>query len=65
MGRRRRRRERRPEGRARGRRARDTGQGRFVDVRVERNPKGRRKKSAKVTKRGRRNGKVTEESYEL
>jgi hypothetical protein len=65
MGRRRRRRKRRPEGRARVRRDRDAGQGRFVDVRVERNPKGRRKKSAKVTKRGRRNGNVTEESYEL
>jgi hypothetical protein len=36
-----------------------------VDVRVERNPKGRRKKSVKVTKRSRRNGNVTEESYEL
>jgi hypothetical protein len=35
-----------------------------VDVRVERNPKGRGKKSAKVTKRRRRNGDVTEESYE-
>jgi hypothetical protein len=36
-----------------------------VDVRVERSPKGRRKKSAKVTKRRRSNGNVTEESYEL
>jgi hypothetical protein len=36
-----------------------------VDVRVERDPKGRRKKSAQVTKRRRRNGNVTEESYEL
>jgi hypothetical protein len=34
-------------------------------VRVERDPKGRRKKSAKVTKRRRSNGNVTEESYEL
>jgi hypothetical protein len=62
MGRRRRRQKRRPEGRARGRDARPE---RIVDVRVERNPKGRRKKSAKVTKRRRRNGNVTEESYEL
>jgi len=37
----------------------------FVDARVERNPKGRRKKSAKVTKIRRRNGNVTEESYEV
>jgi hypothetical protein len=36
-----------------------------VDVRVERNPKGRNKRRAKVTKRRRRNGNVTEESYEL
>jgi hypothetical protein len=36
-----------------------------VDVRVERDPKGRRKKSAKVTKRCRSNGNVTEENYEL
>jgi hypothetical protein len=36
-----------------------------VEVRVERNPKGKRKRSAKVTKRRRRNGNVTEESYEL
>ena len=62
MGRRLRGRKRRPGGRARGREARPE---RFVNVRVERDPKGRRKKSAKVTKRGRRNGKVTEESYEL
>ena len=62
MGRRRRRQKRRSEGRARGRDARPE---RFVEVRVERNPKGRRKKSAKVTKRRRRNGSVTEESYEL
>ena len=63
MGRRRRRgRKRRPEGRARGR---DADPGRPVDVRVERGPKGRRKKSAKVTKRHRRNGNVSEESYEL
>jgi hypothetical protein len=60
MGRRRRR-KRRLEARARGRAARPE---RSVDVWVERNPKGRRKKSAKVTKR-RRNGNVTEESYEL
>ena len=44
---------------------RDARPERFVDVRVERNPKGRRKKSAKVTKRSRRNGNVTEESYEV
>jgi hypothetical protein len=61
MGRRRRR-KRRLEGRPRGRDARPE---RFVDVRVERNPKGRRKKFAKVTKRRRRNGTVSEESYEL
>ena len=59
---RRRRRKRRLEGRARGRDARPE---RYVDVRVERNPKGRGKRSAKVTKRRRRNGNVTEESYEL
>jgi hypothetical protein len=62
MGRRRRRRKRRLETRARGR---DASPGRYVDVRVERSPKGRRKKSAKVTKRRRRNGNVTEESYEV
>jgi len=61
MGRRRRRRRRRLEGRARGRDARPE---RYVDVRVERNPKGRRKRSVKVTKRRRSNGNVTEESYE-
>ena len=61
MGRRRRR-KRRLEGRARGRDARPET---FVDVRVERNPKGRRKNSTKVTKRRRRNGNVSEESYEL
>jgi len=59
---RRRRRKRRLEGRARGRDARPDS---YVDVRVERNPKGRGKRSAKVTKRRRRNGNVTEESYEL
>ena len=59
--RRRRRRKRRLEARARDRDARPE---RYVDVRVERNPKGRGKKSAKVTKRRRRNGNVTEESYE-
>jgi hypothetical protein len=58
----RRRRKRRLEGRKRGR---DAQPERYVDVRVERNPKGRRKKSARVTKRRRRNGNVTEESYEL
>jgi hypothetical protein len=62
MGRRRRGRKRRLAGRARGRDARPE---RFVDVRVERSPKGRRRGSAKVTKRSRRNGNVTEESYEL
>jgi hypothetical protein len=36
-----------------------------VDVRVERAPRGRRKKSAKVAKRRRSTGNVTEESYEL
>ena len=44
---------------------RDAQPERFVDVRVERNPKGRRKKSAKVTKIRRRNGNVTKESYEV
>jgi hypothetical protein len=62
MSRGRRRRKRRLEGRERGRNAQPES---YVDVRVERNPKGRRKKSAKVTKRSRRNGNVTEESYEL
>jgi hypothetical protein len=62
MGRRRRRRKRRLEGRASGR---DAGPGRFVDVRVERAPRGKRKKSARVTRRRRRNGNVTEENYEL
>ena len=62
MGRRRRRRKRRLEGRARGR---DAGPGRFVDVRVERSPRAKRKKSAKVNKTRRRNGNVTEENYEL
>ena len=61
MGRRRRR-KRRLEDRATGRNARPK---RVVEVRVERSPKGRRKKSAKVTKRSRRNGRVSEESYEL
>jgi hypothetical protein len=61
MSRRRRRRKRRLEARARGRDARSE---RYVDVRVQRTPKGRGKKSAKVTKRRRRNGNVTEESYE-
>ena len=61
MGRRRRR-KRRLKGRKSGRDARPE---KFVDVRVERNPKGRRKKSAKVTKIRRRNGEVTEESYEV
>ena len=62
MGRRLRGRKRRPGGRAKGRDARP---GRFVDVRVERDPRGRRKGSAKVTKRRRSNGNVTEENYEL
>ena len=60
MGRRRRR-KRGLKGRKSGRDARPE---KFVDVRVERNPKGRGKNSAKVTKRSRRNGNVTEESYE-
>ena len=62
MGRRRRRLKRRLKARKSGRDARPE---RFVDVRVERNPKGRSKKSAKVTRIRRRNGNVTEESYEL
>jgi len=61
MGRRQRRR-RRLKGRKTGRDARPE---RLVDVRVERNPKGRRKKSAKVTKIRRSGGEVTEERYEL
>jgi hypothetical protein len=61
MGRRRRLKRRR-KARKSGRDARPE---RFVDVRVERNPKGRRKKSAKVTKRSRRNGNVTEKGYEV
>ena len=60
MGRRRRR-KRRLKGRTSGRDARS---GRYLDVRVERDPRGRRRKSAKVTKRRRLNGNVTEESYE-
>jgi hypothetical protein len=56
------RRKRRLKGRKSGHNARPE---KFVDVRVERNPKGRRKKSAKVTKRRRRDGNVTEESYEV
>ena len=59
----------RRRGRKRRRKARkssrDAQPERFVDVRVERNPKGRRKKSAKVTKTRRRNGNVTEEGYEV
>ena len=63
MGRRRRRgRRRRLEDRTKGR---DARQGRFVDVRVERAPRGKRNKSAKVTKRRRGNGNVTEETYEV
>ncbi len=54
--------KRRRKGRKSGR---DAQPERFGDVRVERNPKGRRKKSAKVTKIRRRNGKIAEESYEV
>ena len=61
MGRRRRR-KRRLEGRTS---RRDMRPGRHVDVRVARSPKGSKKGSAKVTKRRRRNGNVTEESYEV
>jgi len=57
-----RRRKRRLKGRKSGHNARPD---KFVDVRVERNPKGRRKKSAKATKKRHRNGNVTEESYEV
>ena len=60
MGRRRRR-KRRLKGRTSGRDARPE---RYVDVRVERNPKSRGKKFAKVTERRRRGGNITEESYE-
>jgi hypothetical protein len=62
MGRRRRRRKRRLEGRAGGR---DDGPGRSVDVRVDRTGRGKRKKSARVTRRRRSNGNVSEESYDL
>jgi hypothetical protein len=61
MGRRRRLKRRRKDRNS----GRDARPERFVDVRVERNPKGRGKKSAKVTKRRRRNGNVTEESHEV
>jgi hypothetical protein len=59
LGRRRRRKRRLEEGKSR----REARPGRFVDVRVEPRPSGR-KKAAKVT-RVRRDGEVTEEGYEL
>jgi hypothetical protein len=59
MGRRRRRRQRR------GKTRRDARPERFVDVRVERNPKSRRKSVIKVRRIRRRDGEVTEENYEL
>ena len=60
MGRRRRRKRRPEEGKSR----REARPERFVDVRVERRPSGR-KKAAKVTRIRRRDGAVTEERYEL
>ena len=60
VGNRRRRLKRRLEGRTSGS---DPRPERYVDARVERNPKNR-KKSAKVTKIRRRDGNVAEESYE-
>ena len=59
---------RRRRGRRRGRKTRKTGRGdrtgKVTEVRIERSPKGTGK-PAKVTKVRRRNGDVTEESYEL
>jgi hypothetical protein len=61
LGRRRRRKRRRPE---EGKSRREARPERFVDVRVQRRPSGR-KKAAKVTRVRRRDGEVTEERYEL
>jgi hypothetical protein len=59
---------RRRRGRRRGRKTRKTGRGdrtgKVTEVRIERSPKGTGK-PAKVTRVRRRNGDVTEESYEL
>jgi len=54
--------------RRRGRRSRKGSRGarpeKFIDVRVERSPNSR-EKPAKVTRIRRRNGDVTEETYEI
>ena len=59
---------RRRRGRRRGRKTRKTGlgdrTGKVTEVRIERSPKGTGK-PAKVTRVRRRNGGVTEETYEL
>ncbi len=59
---------RRRRGRRRGRKTRKTGRGdrtgKVTEVRIERSPKGTGK-PAKVTRVRRRNGDVTEETYEL
>ncbi len=59
---------RRRRGRRRGRKTRKTGRGdrtgKVTEVRIERSPKGTGK-PAKVTRVRRRNGEVTEETYEL
>ena len=59
---------RRRRGRRRGRKTRKTGlgdrTGKVTEVRIERSPKGTGK-PAKVTRVRRRNGDVTEETYEL
>ena len=58
----------RRRGRRRGRKTRKTGRGdrtgKVTEVRIERSPKGTGK-PAKVTRVRRRNGEVTEETYEL
>jgi hypothetical protein len=63
------RRSRRGRGRRRGRNSRKTGRGdrrtgKITEVRIERSPKGTGK-PAKVTRVRRRNGEVTEETYDL
>ena len=59
---------RRRRGRRRGRKTRKTGRGdrtgKVTEVRIERSPEGTGK-PAKVTRVRRRNGDVTEETYEL
>ena len=58
----------RRRGRRRGRKTRKTGRGnrtgKITEVRIERSPKGTGK-PAKVTRVRRRNGEVTEETYDL